>query len=74
MQGSCSCALRSCMQRVNGSLGNLLNSTWFWSSVAPEEKHGIDWDLRWTNATLTQVRRDTTEQMVLTAQLNAELF
>ncbi|XP_062862738.1 suppressor APC domain-containing protein 1 [Trichomycterus rosablanca] len=49
-----SCALRSCMQRVNGSLGNLLNSTWVWSSTAPEEKNGMDWDLRWTNTTLTQ--------------------
>ncbi|XP_053544348.1 suppressor APC domain-containing protein 1 isoform X1 [Ictalurus punctatus] len=48
-----SCALRSFMQRVNGSLGSLLNNAYV-CSVAPDEKDGSDWYLRWKNATLTQ--------------------
>nr|XP_055046344.1 suppressor APC domain-containing protein 1 isoform X1 [Misgurnus anguillicaudatus]XP_055046345.1 suppressor APC domain-containing protein 1 isoform X1 [Misgurnus anguillicaudatus] len=49
-----SCALRSCMQRVHGSLGTLMSDTCLWSNPAPEEGEGSDWDLRWTNATLVQ--------------------
>ncbi|KAF7694024.1 suppressor APC domain-containing protein 1 [Silurus meridionalis] len=48
-----SCALRSAMQRVNGSLGSLLNNAYV-CSAAPDEKDGSDWYLRWTNATLTR--------------------
>lgn len=48
------------MQRVNGSLGSLLNNAYV-SSAAPDEKEGSDWYLRWTNATLTQVREGTAE-------------
>ncbi|KAF5898836.1 suppressor APC domain-containing protein 1-like, partial [Clarias magur] len=48
-----SCALRSAMQRVNGSLGSLLNNAYVCRAV-PDEKEGSDWYLRWTNATLTQ--------------------
>ncbi|XP_072530106.1 suppressor APC domain-containing protein 1 [Salminus brasiliensis] len=47
-------ALRSRVQRVNGSLGSLLNDAGVWSSFAPDERGGSDWDLRWNNATLTQ--------------------
>lgn len=49
-----SCALRSCMQRVHGSLGTLMSDTCLWSNPAPGEEEGSDWDLRWTNATLVQ--------------------
>lgn len=48
------------MQRVNGSLGSLLNNAYV-CSVAPDEKDGSDWYLRWKNATLTQVREGTAE-------------
>ncbi|KAK3517491.1 hypothetical protein QTP70_012570 [Hemibagrus guttatus] len=48
-----SCALRSSMQRVNGSLGSLLNNAYVCSS-APDENNGSDWCLRWTNAILSQ--------------------
>ncbi|TSK13202.1 Suppressor APC domain-containing protein 1 [Bagarius yarrelli] len=51
---SWSCALRSCVQRVNGSLGSLLNNAYV-CSAAPDEKDKSDWYLRWTNTTLTQV-------------------
>ncbi|KAI5617830.1 suppressor APC domain-containing protein 1 [Silurus asotus] len=50
-----SCALRSAMQRVNGSLGSLLNNAYV-CSAAPDEKDGSDWYLRWTNATLTRLK------------------
>ncbi|KAI4904620.1 hypothetical protein NFI96_014620, partial [Prochilodus magdalenae] len=49
-----SCALRCRLQRVNGSLGSLLNDACVWSSLAPDERDGSDWELRWNNATLTQ--------------------
>ncbi|MCJ8743295.1 hypothetical protein PDJAM_G00092240 [Pangasius djambal] len=48
-----SCALRSSMLRVNGSLGSLLNKAYV-CNAAPDEKDGSDWYLRWTNAILTQ--------------------
>ncbi|KAG7320312.1 hypothetical protein KOW79_016165 [Hemibagrus wyckioides] len=50
---SWSCALRSSMQRVNGSLGSLLNNAYV-CSAAPDEMDASDWCLRWTNAVLTQ--------------------
>ncbi|KAK2832369.1 hypothetical protein Q7C36_015831 [Tachysurus vachellii] len=48
-----SCALRSSMQRVNGSLGSLLNNAYV-CRAAPDDKDGSDWCLRWSNAILTQ--------------------
>ncbi|XP_053544349.1 suppressor APC domain-containing protein 1 isoform X2 [Ictalurus punctatus] len=59
-----SCALRSFMQRVNGSLGSLLNNAYV-CSVAPDEKDGSDWYLRWKNATLTQIIRESGHCMFL---------
>lgn len=47
--------MRSCMQRVNGSLGNLMSDSCVWNNLAPEESGGSDWDLRWSNATLVKV-------------------
>ncbi|XP_022527026.2 suppressor APC domain-containing protein 1 [Astyanax mexicanus] len=48
------CALRSRVQRVNGSLGSLLSDVCMWTGFAPDERGGSDWELRWNNATLTQ--------------------
>ncbi|XP_039516177.1 suppressor APC domain-containing protein 1-like [Pimephales promelas] len=53
-EGHCSCALRSCMQRVNGSMGSLMSDSCIWNNLAPEETGGSDWDLRWSNATLVK--------------------
>ncbi|XP_056603447.1 suppressor APC domain-containing protein 1 isoform X1 [Triplophysa dalaica] len=53
-EGRCSCALRSCLQRVNGSLGTLMSDTSLRSHQAPEETGGSDWALRWTNTTLVK--------------------
>ncbi len=47
--------MRSCMQRVNGSLGNLMSDSSVWNNLAPEESGGSDWDLRWSNAALLKV-------------------
>ncbi len=47
--------MRSCMQRVNGSLGNLMSDSCVWNNLAPEESGGSDWDLRWSNAALLKV-------------------
>lgn len=48
------------MQRVNGSLGSLLNNAYV-CSAAPNEKESSDWYLRWNNATLTRVRAGTAQ-------------
>ncbi|XP_067248534.1 suppressor APC domain-containing protein 1 [Chanodichthys erythropterus] len=53
-EGRWSCALRSCMQRVNGSLGSLMSDSCMWYNLALEESGGSDWDLRWSNATLVK--------------------
>ncbi|XP_021330987.1 suppressor APC domain-containing protein 1 isoform X2 [Danio rerio] len=47
-QGRWSCALRSSLQRVNGSLGSLMTDSSIW--INPEENGGSDWDIRWSNA------------------------
>lgn len=51
-QGRWSCALRSCLQRANGSLGSLMTDSCIWNN--PEENGGSDWDVRWSNATLVK--------------------
>ncbi|XP_017549378.1 suppressor APC domain-containing protein 1 [Pygocentrus nattereri] len=60
-----SCALRCRVQRVNGSLGSLLSDTCGWSSLAPDERGGSDWGLRWNNATLTQEVSERNQQISL---------
>lgn len=55
LQGRFSCALRSCLQRVNGSLGLLMSDSRLWSNPAPEETGCSDWALRCTNTTLVKV-------------------
>ncbi|KAK2892572.1 hypothetical protein Q8A67_012560 [Cirrhinus molitorella] len=58
-EGRWSCATRSCMQRVHGSLGSLMSDSCVWNNLAPEESGGSDWDLRWSNATLVKVPSST---------------
>lgn len=71
VQEGLSCALRSSVQRVNGSLGSLLNDAYV-CCAAPEEKDGSDWNLRWTNAALTQVRQNTVEQKYIALGLGVD--
>ncbi|XP_067284479.1 suppressor APC domain-containing protein 1 [Pseudorasbora parva] len=61
--GNWSCTLRSCMQRVNGSLGSLMSDSCVWNNLAPEESGGSDWDLRLRNATLVKEVNQRNQQI-----------
>ncbi|CAM4567486.1 hypothetical protein PO909_029277 [Leuciscus waleckii] len=72
-EGSCSCALRSCMQRVNGSLGSLMSDSCIWNNLAPEETGGSDWDLRRSNATLVKEVNRRNQQISMLELEKAQL-
>ncbi|XP_059367505.1 suppressor APC domain-containing protein 1 [Carassius carassius] len=73
-EGRWSCALRSCMQRVNGSLGNLMSDTCVWNNLAPEKSGGSDWDLRWSNATLVKEVIQQNQQISMLELEKAQLL
>ncbi|XP_016340449.1 suppressor APC domain-containing protein 1-like [Sinocyclocheilus anshuiensis] len=73
-EGRWSCAMRSCMQRVNGSLGNLISDSCVWNNLAPEESGGSDWDLRWSNATLVKEVNQQNQQISMLELEKAQLL
>ncbi|XP_026182946.1 suppressor APC domain-containing protein 2 [Mastacembelus armatus] len=61
-----SCFLRSCIQRVNGSLGSVMSEPSVMSSSNPSlSETEADSDLRWHNTVLTQEVSDKNRQISL---------
>ncbi|XP_043091961.1 suppressor APC domain-containing protein 1 isoform X1 [Puntigrus tetrazona] len=73
-EGRWSCAMRSCMQRANGSLGSMMSDSCVWNNLAPEESGGSDWDLRWSNATLVKEVNQQNQQISVLELEKAQLL
>ncbi|XP_016355878.1 suppressor APC domain-containing protein 1-like [Sinocyclocheilus anshuiensis] len=73
-EGRWSCTVRSCMQRVNGSLGSLMSDSCVWNNLTPEESGGSDWDLRWSNATLAKEVNRKNQQISILELEKAQLL